>query len=457
MKLTELDKLTDYDSIINEYISRYSDSREPIEVSFRELVTGVKTDRSTHLIHTYPAKLLLNIPYFFLNNNVLSKEGDNILDPFCGTGTVLLEAVLAKRNAFGADANPLARLISKVKTTNYDFKKLDFYFDVIKENLNKEYSKNCPDVINIDYWFLPNIKEQLNNILHTLKEIEDIDYQDFFMICFSNCVKKVSLADNRVSVPVRLRFDQYPIKHPLRKKNKEKLEGLKSLNVIDKFNVIVSENIERFKKPETDLNHKNGVVKIISSNAKKLINPDIQGFNGILEESIDLVLTSPPYAGAQKYIRSSSLNLGWTELANSDELRKLDSYSIGRENYLKHEYNNLLPTGIEEADLLLNEIYKINPLRAHIAANYLVEMKTAMSESFKALKRGGYFVLVIANNQVCKREFRTKDYLLQIAIELGLRVKFQLIDDIKSYGLMTKRNKTANVITREWVILFEKK
>ncbi|WP_323788898.1 DNA methyltransferase [Psychroserpens sp.] len=455
MELTIIEKSTQYNNIINEFIDNYAVSGEPIEVSFRKLVTEVKTDRATHLIHSYPAKLLMNIPYFFLNNTVLSNIGDNVLDPFCGTGTVLLESVLAKRNAYGADANPLARLITNVKTTNYSIKKLEFYFEFIKEKIVKEEIGSYPDVINIDYWFLPNVKEQLNQILYSIKLIDNPKCLDFFMICFSNCVKKVSLADNRVSVPVRLRYDQYPIGHPLREKNKEKLKSLKTIDVLAKFNTIVRDNINRFKKEETNFSSKYKA-NIISTNAKRLVKPNKDLLKGIKSESIDLIITSPPYAGAQKYIRSSSLNLGWTELAKKDELKQLDSLSIGRENYLKKEYNELLKTGVEEADLLLNEIYTSNALRAHIAANYLIEMRTALNESFKALKKGGYFVLVIANNQVCKREFRTKDYLVQIAVELGLKIKFQLIDDIKSYGLMTKRNKTANIITREWVILFEK-
>ncbi len=455
MELTTIEKSIKYNNIINKFIEDYAISDEPIEVSFRKLVTGVKTDRATHLIHSYPAKLLMNIPYFFLNNTVLSKEGDNVLDPFCGTGTVLLEAILAKRNAYGADANPLARMITNVKTTNYSLEKLEFYFEGIKEKNIKEEIGSYPDVVNIDYWFLPNVKKQLNQILYSIKLIDNPKYQDFFMICFSNCVKKVSLADNRVSVPVKLRFDQFPIGHPLREKNKEKLKNLKTLVVLDKFNTIVEDNIKRYKKEETNFSSKYKA-KIISSNAKKLIKPNKDLFKGIKAESIDLIITSPPYAGAQKYIRSSSLNLGWTELAKKVELRQLDSLSIGRENYLKEEYNELLTTGVEEADSLLNEIYTSNALRAHIAANYLIEMRTALNEAYKALRKGGYFVLVIANNQVCKREFKTKDYLVKIALELGLNIKFELIDDIKSYGLMTKRNKTASIITREWVILFEK-
>jgi len=280
LQLTNLKKSIEYNNIINKFIDEYAISDEPKEVSFRKLVTGVKTDRATHLIHSYPAKLLMNIPYFFLNNTVLSKEGDNVLDPFCGTGTVLLEAILAKRNAYGADANPLARMITNVKTTNYSLKKIEFYFDCIKEKIINEEIGSYPDVVNIDYWFLPNVKKQLNQILYSIKSIDSPKYLNFFMICFSNCVKKVSLADNRVSVPVRLRYDQYPIGHPLREKNKEKLKSLKSLDVIDKFNTIVRDNINRFKKEETNFSSKYKA-NIVSTNAKNLIKPNKDLLKGI--------------------------------------------------------------------------------------------------------------------------------------------------------------------------------
>ena len=170
-----------------------------------------------------------------------------------------------------------------------------------------------------------------------------------------------------------------------------------------------------------------------------------------------MIITSPPYAGAQKYIRSCSLNLGWTELSGKDNLRTLDKENIGRENYSKSEYIALKTTGIHEADELLQEIFQINPLRAHIAANYLLEMKQAIIEASRVLKKNKYFILVAANNKVCNKEFPTQEYLRLIAKDCGLITVCRLIDDIKSYGLMTKRNKTASVITCEWVLILKKK
>src|SRR5690554_4197906 len=87
-----------FDSYILKLIEKYENVKEPVNVNFRELVPKiVNMDRYTHFIHSYPAKLLQQIPYFFLNNTIFSKENDIVMDPFCGTGTVLLEASLANR------------------------------------------------------------------------------------------------------------------------------------------------------------------------------------------------------------------------------------------------------------------------------------------------------------------------------------------------------------------------
>lgn len=150
------------------------------------------------------------------------------------------------------------------------------------------------------------------------------------------------------------------------------------------------------------------------------------------------------------------MNLGWTGLASVNDLRELDNLSIGRENYRKSEYRDLHITGIPAADSILKKVHEINPLRAHIASNYLMEMSNALMESYNVLKTGGILIIVAANNQVCKYEFNTQEYLQRILENLGAKVILRLIDDIRSYGLMTKRNKTANIITREWILVFQK-
>ena len=78
------------EELTNYLIEEYSKTNSPITISFRDLFPNLnKSDRFTHLIHAYPVKLLPHIPFFFLNNTYFSIKNDVVLDPFCGTGTVL--------------------------------------------------------------------------------------------------------------------------------------------------------------------------------------------------------------------------------------------------------------------------------------------------------------------------------------------------------------------------------
>jgi DNA modification methylase len=380
-----------------------------------------------------------------LNNKIFSKEGDLILDPFCGSGTVLLEALLSGRNAAGIDSNPLARLISRVKTRKYDTLELKKILNQIRVTFERIRLEEIPKVVNVDHWFTKEIKSSLGRLYWIIKRIEDQKNRDFFLLCFSNCVKKVSLADPRVSVPVRLRYDRYKDGHPLKEKTRQRLENLNKINVLDKFYQIAIENMTRFDK----LDFRNHLrAEIIGKDARKIKDG--------LDNTFDLILTSPPYGGAQKYIRSSSLNLGWLGKLENNTLVSFERDSIGREHYSTYEYQELIKTGLEIADSKLQKIREINPLRAHISAKYLIEMEQSLKEMKRTLKQGGYLILIAANNQVCGEEFETQYFLRKICEKLGFSVILELVDDIKSYGLMTKRNKTASVITREWVVVFRK-
>jgi DNA modification methylase len=449
----------DCTTLFRNLIQRYQRQQRPITVNFRRMLPPLNAaDRFTHLIHPYPAKMLMHIPYLFLANDLLSKPGDFVLDPFCGSGTVLLEAQLTNRHALGADANPLARLIAQVKTKSVKGSTLERWVNAVLQEVRSEPSGSYPDVVNLKHWFYPSVARQLQCLQEAIERTKVSEtVRDFLSVCFSVCVRKVSLADPRLSVPVRLRVGQYPQDHPFREKYDLHLRRLRRVQVSKVFRRIAMANISRLEKLRAALDC--GSVEVICSDARNLVyeySKEPKRGKILSDKSVQLIITSPPYPGAQKYIRSSSLSLGWLRLCQASDLRAYKALAIGREELNKAEWIQAPITNIAKADRVLGAIYKRDPIRATIAATYLNEMKVAMQEMYRVLKADGHIVLVAANNRISGREFRTVDYLRSIARECGLSLTACFIDAIRSRGLMTKRNHTADMITREWVLVFTK-
>ncbi|MBD9399093.1 hypothetical protein [Pseudomonas sp. PDM11] len=425
---------------IERLIEGYQRTGDAQEVSFRELVPWLKIgERATHYLHSYPAKLLPQIAHFFLAASNISEKGARVLDPFSGTGTVALETILSGKIAFYADANPLARLITSVKTSVISLESTREAYERVIQVYKRSRSSTPPDVVNISHWYEPQTIAQLCRLKAGIDAESDGLVKDFLCVTFSSVVRKCSLADPRLSVPVRLK--EY---------NGRKVK--RKISVLECFSDQFEANCKRMAD-YLCLAERYECGNCVGSDARKLeLSPGAPLPSG----SIDLVITSPPYAGAQKYIRATSLSLGWLGLVKSSQLRQLEDKNIGREHIPKQKYNSFVSTGISSADLILESVYKENPLRAAIASTYLIEMKSALQEIHRVLKVGGRLVLVIGNNVVCGKEFMSSEYLATACQELGMSIELKLIDSIKSRGLMTKRNKTASLITREWVLVLRK-
>jgi DNA modification methylase len=433
---------------LEKLLNGYKKNGRTRNVSFRKMVSWLKVgERATHYLHPYPAKLLPQIAHFFLASNILAPKGAKVLDPFGGTGTVALEAILSGRNALFSDVNPLARIIAKVKTTPLDAKIIERALARIENRYltSINVSAPIPSVVNIDYWYDKKTIASLARLKASIKKERDSEIRDFMLVCFSATARRASKADPRLSVPVR---------------SKEYSITSRRINAWDLFADQTLNNIKRMRsfwdkiKPDRRIS-----AQLAGSDARALISPKALHLGEktkLRANSIDLVITSPPYAGAQKYIRASSLSLGWLGLAGKDDLIPLERASIGREHFPTSTLIDCPITGIRAADKIIKRIHKINPLRGLIVATYINEMDASIKEVERVLKPGGYFILVIGNNEVCGLPFKSSDFLLSIGQKYGMELHLRMVDEIKSRGLMTKRNRSASVITREWVMLLRK-
>lgn len=444
----EGNNVVDTTLIFEELKRTFVKSGAAVEVDFRKIVDWVKVgDQLTHLVHPYPAKLLPHIAHFFLRCRG-GASSTHVLDPFCGSGTVALEASIAGHVPLVSDANPFALLLTKVKTTPYDVEALRNGAAKIKSRAARLRKAPIIPVVNAEKWYAKDVKTRLEILLRAIREYDDPTTRDFFLVCFSAVARKVSRIDPAISVPVRLRVkDAFSLNQNNR--ISERLSWAETAKPIDEFFNICHANIARVAAANKAY-PKRRAATTVGTDAR-LLKKEMFPSNGV-----PLIITSPPYGTAQKYIRASSLSLNWLGLAQPNQLSSLEGKSIGREHspaYRQETDGDVLP---ERFERFIAAVQEKNPLRARITRQYLVELKAALQEMYRIAMPGGRIVLVIGNNEVCGETLFTDEYILLVMQDFKCKCELILVDQIKSRGLLTKRNSTASIIAREFILVFRK-
>ena len=172
---------------------------------FEEL-TQKDTSYATHGFHKYPAKFIPQLAKRCIEENTSSN--DLVCDPFMGCGTTLIESLISGRRAVGVDINPVAYLISKVKTTPINPEKLNTEVNKVLSDLNLYFDFNNKQKVlskikilpilpineRIEYWFPDKkLREDLSIILGRIDTIEGKDIRDFCLCAFSNILKNASI------------------------------------------------------------------------------------------------------------------------------------------------------------------------------------------------------------------------------------------------------------------------
>jgi hypothetical protein len=438
------------------FIAEYKSTGRPVDVDFRNLVYWLPNeDSAIHYLHPYPAKLLMHIPRFFLANKMLSRPDDLIFDPFCGSGTVLVEAMLTRRVATGCDINPLATLITEVKTTPLPRTALRDATRRLVARAETVVSPLIPEIVNCNYWYFPSISRELARLQNAIAKVRNDCYRNFFLLCLSATARRLSRADPRISVPVRLHRNPYAVGHSLHIKTEKWMRHQKRRKPLIDFLETVETAIEKIGNLPNIVT-KTKLPVVFNADARDESTVFGKRCDRIVPGTAALVITSPPYPGAQKYIRASSLNLGWLGYGAGDRLRSYERSSVGREKHPVSNYRSLTSTGLKRADILLKNIHTINPLRACTVATYLNEMRLVLGVINKSLKPGGHAVIVLGNSHVCGVPFDTQSFVTRLAEETGLQTVLRLVDNIRGRGLMTKRNRRVSPMTHEWVLVFRR-
>ncbi|GIX40323.1 MAG: DNA modification methylase [Leptospiraceae bacterium] len=391
----------------------------------------------SHGFHQYPAKFIPQLARKLLR--LFTNENSVVLDIFMGSGTTLIESILLNRKlAIGIELNPFACFMAKVKTTliNPDVLLRQFY--VLKTLFFQKKDYEIYTFHNIEYWFKEKQIMDLSKLREIIMSLEEHDIRDFFLLCMSEVVRRVSLTNHN---GFKLHRD------------KEKIKDSFNPDVFGYFENVSIRNINLMKDFFYKALNSKTEVKIIFGDSRKKQN--------IESNSIDFILTSPPYGDSRTTVAYGQFSrLPWQWIKNDKNIYKLDEKLLGGKikSYLKWEileYSNTLK-------LQYSEIKTKDYKRAKEVISFYMDLYESLLRAYDYLKKDKYFVIVSGNRTVKKVFLRTDLIISEMAEKIGFKTEKILYRNIINKRMPLKNSPTnvkgelSNTMLKENIIFLRK-
>lgn len=409
-----------------------------------------------HRAFRYPAKF--HGPYARALLETVSDAGDRVLDPFCGSGTLILEGQLINRTVDGCDVDPLACFVATAKSQTYDLQALRFQWKALSEALDpfrrakERYAELrfddiselelaelaaevwVPDIPRINHWFRRYVIEDLARIFAAIEHV-DRSERDFFRLAAASIIRLSSNAD---PVPVS---GLEVTSHMLKRDEQGRL-----VNPFALLSRAVSRNlaaIDEYEQLPTFARSERQVWQADSTS-------DLEG-----RGEYDSLVTSPPYHGAVDYYRRHTLEMYWLGLTQTQEerLEILPRY-IGRVRVGHRDLDSDLELRSSYARELALRMQTVSDARARGFIHYVVGMQKHFAQAAKVVRPGGRAVYMVGNSR-WQGEVIDTPRLLKESIGNSFVLQRELTHEVKNRYMSYSRRNNAS-IDQEHSIVFER-
>lgn len=400
---------------------------------------GADTKEYTHCYHNYPAMMIPQIARRLIEE--YGARASSLLDPYCGTGTSLVEASMKGMDVHGCDLNPMARLIAETKTLRIEPQVLELY---LKEYNNHIFSLNfgrakilpaAPAFDNIEFWFKPKTVDKLAALKQFVSGIREESVRKFFLVAFSETVRECSLTRNcefkLYRMPERQREgfdpDVYAVMTAKLARNHLGLLGY----------------LERVKG-------KKFKVRVHALNSS-------ESMGEMREKSVGMVVTSPPYGDSKTtvaYGQFSRLSNQWMGVADA---ARIDNQLMGGKP------RQVEKTGISCLDNAVKKIMAVDEKRAAEVFGFYVDYRNSIRHVAATIKRGGYACYVVGNRTVKNTVLATDNITRRFFEEQGFRHEGTFIRNIPNKRMPNKNSptnivgKTAQTINKEHIVIMRRR
>jgi site-specific DNA-methyltransferase (cytosine-N4-specific) len=395
------------------------------------------TRYSAHGLHEYRGKFNPQVVRS-VGNLFGLQPGDWVLDPFCGSGTTLLEAAHMGWNCAGLDLNPLATLIANAKVSAFtgspnlllrESEALLWRLECVGPRDGQDWADRLPEPDYLVKWFCEPVLRKLAIILREIENARPVSLQPVFRVALSDICREVSLQD-----PSDLRI----------RRRKGPPEDWPVFNL---FAESLRPKIASVLRARAHVFPKAGSIQTAlladSRMAEDAIRP-LSAARGVV--SLDAAITSPPYATALPYLDTQRLSLALLGLTSPRELRAEEKRLIGNREIQDKERIGL------ELDLLANksslpdDVWEFCSRLLRLADDprhgfrrrnvpalvfkYLSDMAIMFSSVRRLLRAKGAYALLVGRNRTELRgqevTIDTPELLARIAESRGWKVEERL-------------------------------
>lgn len=334
------------------------------------------TRMGIHGLHPYPAKFIPEIPRALIRL-FPPKENTAILDPFCGSGTTLVEAASVGIRSVGIDLNPLAALIAKVKTTPLA-ESIEPYGKLICRDAQTSLQRDnirIPVIPNLDHWFLKPVQEALAALISQINALPDQNVADALRVAFSSIVVRVSNQDSDTRYAAVAK-------------------SVTQEDVWLQFERAVSNTSAMLDSIAPNLFAASSAVQIINSDLMRVEPQEI-------EAPVGLVVTSPPYPNAYEYWLYHKYRMFWLGM-NPVAIRE---HEIGaRPHYFKknHQTEADFEQQMARCFRLLSQVMRPSAYACFVVGRSIIHGREVDNEALlaRAASRNGFSQAGIAHRAI---------------------------------------------------------
>lgn len=385
-------------------------------------------------IHPFPARMAPEIAIQALEELNL---GDTILDPMVGSGTVLHHAAQKGFSTIGFDLDPLALLMSKVRTSKINLTLFDALYHRLSDNLSRIKLTD----ITLDWIDQDEETRQFVKFWFGRKQINGLRKIAYLLHCEQKkrkCVEldALRLAFSRIIVTKKVGASlAWDISHS----RPHKVRDTNDYDVIAGYHNSVK-TIRKLLEANAEFKNK---TNILLGDARDLKIP-----NG----SVDRVITSPPYLNAIDYMRGHKFSLVWFGYSIS-ELRKIRTIAIGVEKKIS------IDNRCKEIDTIFDLVLPnslLKPNQEGMVKRYIQDSISLMSEISRVLKIGKQATLVIGNSNLNGQNVENSEIFKHAAILnklIPIRESIREIPVTKRYLPLGEKNSMLNKRMKHEVVI----